>query len=876
MHQPRPYGLAVEGGVLTERDQAFISATVLRFTNFKQAGQLDSLRKYYNLPDGGYCVVQDMANIFKVLAYKQSETLTKPTGKAHLYIPMLFSGVFGRCFYRDDEPWLSIKLTEQCRLRLDQYKEPIAPKEKTLKDIELERFAIEYPNKFQYLKPQISGPYFKHSQYMRIKPTLYSGAMAEVVQIISGYGRLYNEKYKGSLDKPLENAQMALPEEWYEKIEQEIRGYALPGYSGYPDPEGFIQYDYKPGQNDLVAFDSDKNPWLLRIQASGVFAMPLPIVPATSTKAFRQYIELIGDDEILKILDRFKAMPSGETFPIGDDFEAWKRAGAIIKICDSSQFYQYQPMYGACGWSINSTGSEAFNTCYEYRADGLMQAYGYKATLKLGPITKNGWIEPKTTESKIISTYLTKLFALLEPGAETTKAIAYKVRRVDQEDIYQRALTSLYDPLGVTSSDVNYWHSYEADPIANHSGNLNRTTAGSVYWGLWMYPQSMGRFKFPTISGEGCESLVMISPDYRGPSVKSDTVIFGAYIEDQLRYVKYFIDERSVQKQTDSTFEDGMIVGQWEKTETNTPSGLSGYFYTTDADDRRINSPNTTYTKIVGTDLGYGNPAFQTPPVLYMNGSLSRSRYYKHVTVTETVSGDGMDCAICIPNFNRDCILYAFQESTDSKSKNEKHDLHAMADPTSYMLWTYDPIFHWLGNAGKGKPSPTTGDYVYVSGPPNYHPTEFSDFADSGDWYGVGNGYIDVSGICAPYTDRASGGHHGNGVIIGGEGPTIEPYDVTEHEENIQKGRVDIVYEPSSATTIHRKIPAAWYFSFSPVESGGSLSYFQRDACRVTFGDSVYANISDENASRERRHKWGYCSLVEHTSHYYFIGVINE
>ena len=99
---------------------------------------------------------------------------------------------------------------------------------------------------------------------------------------------------------------------------------------------------------------------------------------------------------------------------------------------------------------------------------------------------------------------------------------------------------------------------------------------------------------------------------------------------------------------------------------------------------------------------------------------------------------------------------------------------------------------------------------------------------------------------------------------------------MTEYEENIQKGRVDIVYEPSSATTIHRQIPAAWYFSFSPVESGGSLSYFQRDACRVTFGDSVYANISDENASRERRHKWGYCSLVEHTSHYYFIGVINE
>lgn len=870
MHDPRPYGLAVLGGELTEKDQSMISATVLRFTNAKQLGQLDSLKNQYDLPDGGYFIVQDMGGIFKVVAYKP-ETL-KPfelDGMAHDYIPMLFSGVFGRHFFRDHEKWLSVKLTEQCRKRLSNYDPNIT----IPKDLELERFAIEYPENLQYLKPQLEGSYFRHTQYMRIKPTLYSGAMTEVMQIVSGYGRLFDEKYKDHPNEKIENAQLLLPEALRLQVKQDIKSQVLPGYTGFPNIEGFIQYDYKPSANDLVAFDVENNPWLVRIQSGGVYAMPLPIIPATSTQAFHEYMTEMGDDEILKILDRFKAMPSGETFPQGNDFETWKRAGVIIKICDTADFYNYSPLYAACGWSINSKGTEAFNTCWTYRNDGLMQVYGYKLTLKLTAITDKGWIAPRNSNTEILSSYLGNLFSLLDKTEAKAQAITYKIRRVEMEELISRAQQRNGT---ANQDDVDYWDNYESKPIANHSGSISRTTSGSVLWNFPMYPKSMGRFKFPTLTGEGCESLVMISPDYKGGSVKCDTVIFGAYIEDQLRYVKYFFDETSVQKEVESTFEQGMIVGRWEKTETVTPSGLSGYFYTSDFDDRRVNSPSTVYTTIVGTDMGYGNPAYQTPAIFIMNGNLTRARYYKHVTTTENVSGNSMDCAVCIPNFNRDCILYAFAESTQSTSRNEKHNLYAMPDPTSYDLWTFDPIFHSRGVTGKGKPSPSTGDYVYVSGPPIYRPTEFSDFADSGDWFGVGNGYVDVSSVCSPYTDRVSGVAHAAGVVIGGEGPSIAPYNVTKTETNIQKGRVDITYDSVGAKTIHKNIPQAWYLSFSPVESGGSLSYFQRDACRVSFGDSTYANISDENATRERRQRWGFSSLVDSTSHHYFIGVINE
>lgn len=870
MHQPRPHGFTILGDEPTLNDLALITKLAHALTNQKDISNLDSLKLVRDLPDGGTVIAQDMGGIFKIFVEKSHsiDKKLKRDGLAKFYIPMLFSGVFKNLWYHDHDPFLPIKITEQTRKRLAGYTGRSIDK-----DLRLNRFVIEYDNSFKYFEPKNQGSHFKHTQFMRLKPTWYSGAMAEVVQIVSGYGKQGNTDFP---EDSIENISMLPPDDWYIKILEEIDRQALPSYSGFPDREGKLKYDYKQTNNDLVSFDSTNKPWLVRVSDQGVYAMPLPIVPATATNAFRDYLNEVGDSELLKIIDRFGGMPSGESFPSGGDFQAWERAGAIIKVCDSADFYQHQAMYAASGWSVNSKGTEGFNTCWSYAENGLLHVHSYKLKLNLGPSNNGGWINPQSTNSQVIGTYISKLFQLLNIGQSSHNAIMYKIRRAPEDDIYQRALTSLYDPLGVTSNDVDYWDNYIAKPLASHSGSLVRTLTGPVYWGLKMYPQSMGRLKFPELTGQGCASFVMVSPDYDGGFIKCDTVMFGCYVEDQLKVIKYFIDERKVQQQEESTYEEIMIVGEWEKTTTTSLSGVNGYFYTSDFDDRKLSSPSSVYTHIKGTDLGYGNPAFQTPGLFVTHGGLSRARYYKHETTTKTISSDGMDCAACVPAFNRDCILYAYEQLAESTTVHEKHTRGAVADPTSYPLWTYDPIFHYLGGFGKGKPIPTTGNYVYVYGPANYTPTKYSDFADQGDWFGVGSGYKDVSSICAPYTDRGTGTHQASGVLIGGEAPEIQPYEKTETIQGGRAGRVDITYQNANGVNVHRNLPQPWYYSFSPVKTGGELLYFYRDACKVVFGDSSYANISDEAMQDGRRRKWGFTTLADHTSHHHFIGVINE
>ncbi|MFG8422783.1 hypothetical protein ACEOSX_27630 [Pseudomonas aeruginosa] len=865
MYSPRPYGRFAEDAELSADDAAAVERLARNLTNFKQASDLANLKRVADLPSGRQAVAIDMGGVFRILVLEQHELPQfRFDGVAQTNIPMLFSGVITRAQVLTDGQGVGIRLTEQTRRRLVAYdpKAALPPK-----DVALQRFVIKYEPRFQYFEPPQQGIY-TFTQYVKQRPTWYSGAMAEVMQVAGGYGR---QRLEDLPENDVERVRMLVPERYMALVREQLGNVRLPGYSGFPDEAGQFKCEYVAFRCHGVAFDSSNSPWLLQIDGQGVYAMPLPVVPATTTDAFRRYVEEVGDDEILRLLDRFGGMPSGEGFPpTGSEFEAWRRAGVIIKVCDAADFYSFNPMYTACGWAMNSRGTEGFNTCWGYDDTGLMRVHAYKMRLSLAPAKNQGRIENEwqfddEEQRAKLNAYLSKVYSALSAGGARELAIMYKVRRVPVGQILARAATE-------SGNDLEYWENLELPPIAQHQGHISRVASGPFYWPSKVL-KSCTRLKFPELTGQGCESFPHISPDYSGGAVKCDTIVFGCYVEDQLRVIKYFYDERKFQQETTSTFEQYMIVGQWEKTETFGLSGLMGFFYTTDFDDRQEQPAVTVHTNIVGTDMGYGNPAYSTPPTLWCVGGVSRSRYYMHRTTVDTTETFTLDVAALVPVFERDCMLYAYQDHTGGRSSHEETTQGAVPDPTSYQLWCYDDIWHWMGqtrNGNRGDPPSKDGVPVYVD-TLVYSPTEISDFAESGNWLNLPpGGFLDVTGICGPYTYRNSV-HNANGVIIGGEAPGFDPYRKDTQYPNESSGRLSVCLSVAGATVVNREIPHSWYWGFSPEDD----FYFYQDAVHITFGESRYASIYEPGQDGLRR-RWGTTRLADHKTAHHFIGVINE
>lgn len=870
MHAPRPYGLFYRGDELDGEDRQAVESLARTVSNLKTVAGLPAFKRVITLPSGRVATALDMGGVFKILVSdKYAAPDFEPDGLVHDYVPMLFSGAVENGLPKRGDG-VPLRLTEMCRRRLVAYQpdpktRPLPPKRAALR-----RFEIAYPLHLRHLALKNAG-IFSDTQYFKMRPGWHSGTMAEVVQTVAGYGR---QDFAELPDKGLERAVMVLPDKVASKVRAEMGKARLPAYTGFPNAAGQLAYSYVHGLTDAVGFDAERGAWLLRVGRNGVFAMPLPLIPATATQAFRRYVEQVGDSELLYLLDRFGGMPSGETFPQGADFEAWRRAGCIIKICDCADFYNFSPMYEAGGWSFNEYASEGFNTCFEYDGRGVMMAYGYKLRLKLAPVRQGGWLDDgrdklSPQERRALDGYLSAILAQFGNDAAGL-AVRYKLRRVPVADILRRAAAMVS-----VGAEKEYWDNLTLPPIAAHSGNMARVSAGAVYHDS-RYVKALPALKFPTLDAQGCASLLHDMGDYiknGGKPLLCDTVVFGCYVHNRLEVIKYFYDERTFVRETESTFEEPMIVGQWEKTETVGESGLMGRFYTTSFDDRAEAAPQLIYTKVTGRDLGYGQPLYATPGIFDRVGQVVRSRYYSTTTETDVKGGFSLATAVCVPVFARDCVHYAYADGTGSRSWTLKSVLNSMADPYSYQMWTHDDIWHFRGTTkagNKGDPPPRDGKPVYVDSE-LYQPTEFSDYADSGPWMGT---VTDITGIVGRYTARGSDKQVG-GALVGGEAPRFKPRLEKKQWDGERKGKVCVAVRHADAQTVHRELPHPWFFDVSPVMSGGSLSYFFRDAAANYCGQAAYANINEFKPDG-RRYAWGVCSVADVREASFLIGVVNE
>lgn len=856
MHSPRPYGLHVIGGKLSVDDELFIQHELTKLTNLKDTSKLESIRQVKNLPDGGYVILQDMGGIFKAIAHKglEYEHYIEFDGLVKFYVPMLFSGVITKAKVRYEDG-VGLKITEQCRKRLINYSNKGLPP----KQLFLKKFVVE-PNPI--LVPEFADSSLSDvitTQYSEQRPTWYSGALAEVMQISGGYGVQLLDSLP---ENDLERAQYNVPAKYLERIYSELEGVRLPGYSGIPPLFGQFPFDYKFHHTNGVVFDNESKPWLIKIDPSGVWAMPLPIVPITATAAFREYVESVNDHEILKILDRFGAMPSGEGMPLYEqDFHAWRRAGVIIKVCSSSDFYEHIAYSDTCGWTFNLNGTEGFNTAYGIDDEGYKFGVAYKASFKFSAAFRSGWIDKinlQGEQTKKISDYLKQLIEKLPKGTAETNAILYKLRRAKTEDILERV------EIGFSIHELDYWNNLETDPIAKHLGTIVRISKGALYHDE--PPINQPQIKFPVSGGKGC-----ISFDFRPKGIKSksikpncDTIMYGYFVEDSLKVVKYFVDWRSYISEYSSNFERIMIVGSWEQNERVGSTSLQGYFYTSDLDSRETFSPTEIKTTIVGEDKGFDTkPYFSFLFPGSCNGEIWRNRYFTHKTITTTYNSESISIGLCIPYYDRNSVLLAKKKTTSSTNINEKLELFYVPDPRKYLFWTYDFVYAWVGPIPKqtGKPYPINGNPVWAE-IEEYNPTEVSDFSDQGSW--LPNLPYDITWLVHPKTNEWN--NSGGGTI-----PKIKEYSITNSKGATTVGELSYSFAdlPSKVFT---KIPDEGYFKTSPNLAG---NLFYKDVCKVVIGSHLYANISELDPEN-RRYKWGFSKLIDHKEAYHFIGVINE
>lgn len=878
MASPRPYGLLNRGLEPTARDRGFIDNLVMRALTLKEVGDLPSVQLIRALPDGGVVLVRDAGGILRAVTDKPPVPSEKvpPLGFAHLEVPSFYSGVVTKPVLLEREPRrVGVRVTETCRRRIAGYDGKAAL---PAKDLRLERLAVEYGKTGLVLKPNIGvyDPRF-HSQYAMQRPSWYSGAMAEVVQFVGGFGCLDFKKLPKTRE---EQVRIVLPKEVAEEVWREIGNDILPACSGLPPVDGQYRFDFKFDSTHLTVIGEDGTPWLVHISQRGVYVMPLPLVPATTTAAFRRYMEAVGDDEVLHVLDRFGGLPSGEAFPERkDDFAAWEKAGVIFRLCGTGDFYRRSGYSSAMGWTANRDGTEIANTCYDYDdATAYGVGYLFQLNVKIGAVGHFGRAKQGDLRAvrdvrlrDLAAEYVGRVLKLFPKDDGRNMPVRYKLRLAPVSLLVERAQRLEYSEFK-EAEEREFWSEYRAKRIVSASGKVVETLQGSlVSFEKFKYQPQV---KFPEPLLGYCLSHDF-APNRKGVGrakrmKTADTPVFVYFVGDDMKTLKYYRNWGEFHYEVRSNFEPMMTVGSWYREVSTGASGLYGYFYSSDIDRRKELTAGVERTEIRGRDAGYDSkPRFAYDGWWMKTGTIFRNRYYTHHTVSTKKGRGNVVVGACVPYMMRNALLYAVEESSEVVSREESLRLHEIRDPHSYRYWTYDSVLAWLGhlegvNESERKPYPQHGAPVWVEFE-EYNPTPENSFADSGSW---------ISGFPQDYTWLVHPIKHKWELGGGGGAPRVHEFSKSDTQRKAE------VRHEIHASVLHRpsrlkgEVSGHYFVSSPDPETGFG---FYRDGCRNALGTTEYANVMHvEDEGGERVH-WGKCGLFDsHAGTWSFIGVVNE
>lgn len=237
------------------------------------------------------------------------------------------------------------------------------------------------------------------------------------------------------------------------------------------------------------------------------------------------------------------------------------------------------------------------------------------------------------------------------------------------------------------------------------------------------------------------DGLLSHSAKPLGPGIvpKCDTVVFVAFMNDELKTCRYFRAGSSgepIHEITDGR--DGCLYeGSWTWTETIGSRSLPEMPYTNDLDPRTVlesaYESNTLISNSMGFDPGVVADFLEAPE----GAHITRNKVFKNTYTREIREGERRNACFAVPGYSREAYYYFEGHAYDARHGSNGVSYEYLKDPNTGYSWRkfprINPPFYPDGwGCATDNCGTTHTDRRIICLP--YEGGGCSDYADSGPW----------------------------------------------------------------------------------------------------------------------------------------------
>ena len=582
---------------------------------------------------------------------------------------------------------------------------------------------VSYGKESYAYGPALGAPYISTRWQVAqtiMPPTLWSGKMRALVQLLFGFGRLSQESiYGGRFWDAVETED----EEWRRSLADSRqtahdREVASNGVQ--------VPYDMRWFRTHGLTQAADGAWWIVQISGTGVMAMPLPLWEETTTAAFREKVEAKNDAMGRVALDEFGGFPTGERFQPGDP---WVRAGRTLRLLSVSgvnPFYAgWSPFFVLCGWAFSPNGREAHNTHWQYGDTGAPLDTGHWAvTLDIGPTRSPD--QTADVALQIAGIFFGQGLEAKYP-AEFEPAL-WKIRYLSNAQIQQ-----VLQAAGGVEGMFKVLAELQAVPLATGAAQLVNVSRGQIWTTLT--PRGQPQFKFPD-PDRACLASFDFNPagrpvDWPARRMDCDATVWVGYIQGALEICKFSATVQDLEPEETSPDEECQYVGEWVW-EGHSAGRQPQMFYTSRFDDRADVADNSHKTVITGRDVGYIRAGVQDRLFEPEYHDIFRERGFVKRVQGWFRNGASLAASVLIPFGDRQAYYYALYRGAEQEQEWAGEWIESLVDPNGGVGGRA-----YLGRnpAWRCDAEPATGRigirYVVE---PTYAPYPCSEYADNGAW----------------------------------------------------------------------------------------------------------------------------------------------